>query len=279
MTRASVPLPSLPLWLAVSIAMLAEGTVLAGLAVWSSPRMIQTPSAPIEVSLVAVPMLAESAAAGMAGGLSSVAEPEPEPALPSPPESEPVVPEPPPPDPPDLAPPDPEPAVAIARPTPPPQAEPKPKPKPKAKAKPKQVAKIRPKPAMAQPDRSQTKADQATAGNLGAPGKGRAAGTAAGQEQAASSGLTSPAAYLNNPAPSYPDTARRARQEGTVSLRVLVTAGGRASEVHLAGSSGVSSLDQAAIRAVKRWRFTPARQNGQSITAWVRIPIRFKLAP
>ncbi len=286
MTRASVPLPSLPLWLAVSIAMLAEGTVLAGLAVWSSPRMIQTPSAPIEVSLVAVPMLAESAAAGMAGGLSSVAEPEPEPepepAPLSPPESEPVVPEPPPPDPPDpeprdLAPPDPEPAVAIARPTPPPQAEPKPKPKPKFKAKPKQVAKTRSKPAMAQPDRSRARADQATAGNLGAPGKGRAAGTATGQERAASSGPISPAAYLNNPAPGYPDTARRARQEGTVSLRVLVTAGGRASEVHLAGSSGVSSLDQAAIRAVRRWRFTPARQNGQAISAWVRVPIRFKL--
>lgn len=282
MTRASAPLPSLPLWLAVSIAMLAEGAVLAGLAAWPSPRMIQTPSAPIEVSLVAVPMLAEPAAAGAAGGLSSVAEPEPEPAPPPTPESEPVVPEPPPPDPPDpeprdLAPPDPEPAVAIARPTPPPQAEPKSKPKPKAKAKPKKVAKTRPKPAVAQPDRSRARADQATAGNLGAPGKGSAAGTATGQERAASSGPTSPAAYLNNPAPGYPDTARRARQEGTVSLRVLVTSGGRASEVQLAGSSGVSSLDQAAIRAVRRWRFTPARQNGQAISAWVRVPIRFKL--
>ncbi|AFL75317.1 energy transducer TonB [Thiocystis violascens] len=276
MTRAAAPLPSLPLWLAAAIAMVAEGAMLAGLAAWPSPRDLQAPSAPIEVSLVSVPVLAEPAAAGAAGGLSSVAEPEsepePDPTPPPPSEPEPVVPE----TPPELAdsePTDPEPMVAAA---------PKPQPKPKVEVKPipkpKPIAKTKPKPVSSpQPDRRLAKADPGTASNPGSPGKGSAAGAASGQDRAASSGPTSPAAYLNNPAPGYPDTARRARQEGTVYLRVLVTTGGRASDVQLAGSSGVSSLDQSAIRAVKRWRFKPARQKGQPITVWVRIPIRFKL--
>ncbi|MBK1694208.1 hypothetical protein CKO09_05570 [Chromatium weissei] len=87
----------------------------------------------------------------------------------------------------------------------------------------------------------------------------------------------SAATYLNNPAPSYPDTARRLRQEGTVQLRVQVSISGNASAVSIASSSGVISLDQAAVRAVQRWRFKPARRDGIAVAATVQIPIRFQL--
>ncbi|MBK1718705.1 TonB family protein [Thiocystis violacea] len=276
MNRAEALLPSLPLWLAVSLALAAEGALLAGLAAWPAPRDPEFPSTPIEVSLVSVPVLADSAAAGAAGGLSSAATPEPRP------EPEPIAPAPP------VASPEPTTTpVALAPPKPKPAAKPRVKPKPK----PKQALKPKPAPSRPasppKPSRSLAKADQGfrshvkpASGEKGEGGKGtgqtsdknRTAG-----KGASSNGPSSPAAYLNNPSPGYPDAARRLRQEGTVHLRVLVNASGRAGEVAIANSSGVASLDQAALRAVRRWRFKPARQNGQAITAWVRVPIRFTL--
>lgn len=59
--------------------------------------------------------------------------------------------------------------------------------------------------------------------------------------------------------PAYPAEAMRRRQEGTVHLTIHVAADGIPILVEVAGSSGHPSLDQAAVQAVERWRFTPAR--------------------
>jgi periplasmic protein TonB len=85
------------------------------------------------------------------------------------------------------------------------------------------------------------------------------------------------AAYLNNPAPVYPPIAKRLGEQGRVLLRVLVSPDGMAKEVSLHSSSGSESLDEAAIRAVRRWRFVPAKQGNNAVTAWVQVPIVFKL--
>lgn len=85
------------------------------------------------------------------------------------------------------------------------------------------------------------------------------------------------AAYLNNPRPSYPMAARRMGWEGRVVLNVEVLAEGSCGIVNVFQSSGHEVLDNAAMRAVKSWRFTPARHVGQAITQWVRIPIPFIL--
>jgi len=85
------------------------------------------------------------------------------------------------------------------------------------------------------------------------------------------------AAYLDNPAPAYPPLSRRAREEGKVTLRVLVSAAGLAARVEIAHSSGSERLDRAAYAAVGRWRFVAARQGEQAIEAWVNVPIIFKL--
>ena len=61
------------------------------------------------------------------------------------------------------------------------------------------------------------------------------------------------------PKPKYPDTARRDGKEGRVLLRVLVNEEGRTASVEVNRSSGVESLDQAALEAIQRWRFSPAR--------------------
>ncbi|MCW9058713.1 MAG: energy transducer TonB [Gammaproteobacteria bacterium] len=83
--------------------------------------------------------------------------------------------------------------------------------------------------------------------------------------------------YLRNPPPSYPRLSRRLREEGEVELRVRVDPAGQPVVVELARSSGSGRLDEAALRAVRDWRFEPARRGGQAVEAWVRVPILFKL--
>jgi protein TonB len=84
-------------------------------------------------------------------------------------------------------------------------------------------------------------------------------------------------AYLNNPAPSYPPLSRRLGEEGRVLLRVLVSSKGDADTVDLEDSSGFSKLDEAAIKAVKKWRFVPAKRSNQPISAYVLVPVKFSL--
>ncbi|WP_273453829.1 energy transducer TonB [Nevskia ramosa] len=86
------------------------------------------------------------------------------------------------------------------------------------------------------------------------------------------------AAYLNNPAPVYPFSAKQRGESGTVFLRVLVTTEGVAGNVTIEKSSGSSSLDNAGRDIVfKRWRFVPAKRGDQKVEAWVIVPIEFKL--
>ncbi len=85
------------------------------------------------------------------------------------------------------------------------------------------------------------------------------------------------AAYLKNPPPEYPALARRRGQEGLVLLRVRVSESGSPAEVRIAESSGSTLLDNAALEAVERWSFVPARRGDQPIPAWVEVPVRFRL--
>lgn len=85
------------------------------------------------------------------------------------------------------------------------------------------------------------------------------------------------AAYLNNPPPPYPLMARRRGIEGTVLVRAEIKTDGACNRVELRRGSGSEALDQAALEAVKKWRFVPARKGTQTVVAWVDIPITFKL--
>ncbi|MDV6883384.1 energy transducer TonB, partial [Pseudomonas aeruginosa] len=85
------------------------------------------------------------------------------------------------------------------------------------------------------------------------------------------------AGYLHNPAPEYPALAMRRGWEGTVLLRVHVLASGSPSEIQVQKSSGREALDQAAVKAVKRWSFVPAKRGDKAEDGWVSVPIDFKL--
>lgn len=84
-------------------------------------------------------------------------------------------------------------------------------------------------------------------------------------------------AYLDNPAPRYPAISRRGREEGRVMLRVRVSDAGTVEAIDVQASSGFARLDEAALAAVRRWRFVPARSGGQPVAGWAIVPIHFQL--
>jgi periplasmic protein TonB len=85
------------------------------------------------------------------------------------------------------------------------------------------------------------------------------------------------ASYLRNPAPRYPLAARRAGEQGTVTLKVRVTREGLPERVEIEKTSGSPRLDSAALDAVRSWRFVPARRGATPIESWVLVPVVFRL--
>lgn len=92
----------------------------------------------------------------------------------------------------------------------------------------------------------------------------------------ASEGVDSLPAVVHNPAPLYPSDALRARRMGRVVLHVGIAADGSVTEATVYRSSGVRSLDRAALEAVRKWRF----ESSESASVPVRyaaVPIRFEI--
>jgi protein TonB len=83
---------------------------------------------------------------------------------------------------------------------------------------------------------------------------------------------------IRNTPPVYPETARRAGWEGRVTVRVEVSADGSPMSVALQKSSGYGVLDQAALRAVKGWRFQPRTMGGVAMAGTVDVPVNFTLS-
>jgi periplasmic protein TonB len=109
-----------------------------------------------------------------------------------------------------------------------------------------------------------------------APGPSASADPAAGQGGGPDI-PPSPSGYLANPAPVYPYASRRAGEEGEVRLKVLVDSTGTPSRIELHRGSGHPRLDGAALAAVWKWSFRPARRAGRPVAGWVLVPLRFSL--
>ena len=77
--------------------------------------------------------------------------------------------------------------------------------------------------------------------------------------------------------PIYPRIAKKSGWEGTVLVRVTVETNGRVSKASVSRSSGHKVLDDAAVKAVKRWSFRPARDGNIPIRSVAVIPIKFSL--
>ena len=90
-----------------------------------------------------------------------------------------------------------------------------------------------------------------------------------------SSGITEPKTKYSVK-PTYPKNARRAEKEGKVVLKAIITVEGVAKDITAETNLGFG-FEEAAIAALKKFKFTPAMENGKAIEYVVRVPFEFKL--
>lgn len=75
--------------------------------------------------------------------------------------------------------------------------------------------------------------------------------------------------------PLYPTMAQAARQQGIVVLEAVIDATGNVQSVRVL--RGYPLLDQAAVDAVRKWRFTPALLNRQPVPVVMTVTVNFTL--
>lgn len=88
-------------------------------------------------------------------------------------------------------------------------------------------------------------------------------------------GVSAPA-VLFKVDPEYSEEARKAKYSGTVTLAVIVTPDGKATEIHVVKSLGMG-LDEKAIEAVQKWKFKPGLKGGQAVAVRATIEVNFRL--
>ena len=77
--------------------------------------------------------------------------------------------------------------------------------------------------------------------------------------------------------PEYPTGARQRGEEGDVTLELDVSADGVVDGVRIVSSCGFAELEQAAIQAVKRAHFVPARRGSANVPSTARLTLTFRL--
>jgi len=78
--------------------------------------------------------------------------------------------------------------------------------------------------------------------------------------------------------PTYPDALRFRRVEGEVLVEFTVDPSGKVLDPEVIASSPAGTFDQAALRAIRGWRFVPERDDqGQAIAVRARQQFRFRL--
>jgi protein TonB len=81
---------------------------------------------------------------------------------------------------------------------------------------------------------------------------------------------------LNRVEPQYPEVARKARISGIVIVECTISKGGDVTDIHVLKPLPFG-LDQAAVDAVKRWKFKPGTLNGQPVDVIFNLTVNFKL--
>jgi TonB family protein len=85
-------------------------------------------------------------------------------------------------------------------------------------------------------------------------------------------------AYANeNPSFQFPMRAWAYGHEGRVIVRVEVKADGAPGQMWIKQSSGSGILDVDAREQLANYRFKPARKNGQAVSAWIDVPVDYRL--
>lgn len=80
---------------------------------------------------------------------------------------------------------------------------------------------------------------------------------------------------VHDVAPVYPAIAQAARVQGIVIVQATIDVDGRVVDATVLRS--VPLLDQAAVDAVRQWRYTPTRLNGQPVAVVMTVTVNFQL--
>ena len=77
--------------------------------------------------------------------------------------------------------------------------------------------------------------------------------------------------------PSYPEIAQEAGIEGVVVVQAFIDQKGRVKETLILKGVPNTGLDEAAMEAIRKTRFRPAKQRERAVGVWISIPVNFKL--
>lgn len=77
--------------------------------------------------------------------------------------------------------------------------------------------------------------------------------------------------------PVYPEIAQEAGIEGVVIVQAFIDEKGRVKETLILKGVPNTGLDEAAMEAIKKTRFRPAKQRERAVGVWISIPVNFKL--
>ena len=81
---------------------------------------------------------------------------------------------------------------------------------------------------------------------------------------------------LSTAPPQFPESARKDTVRGTVVLNVMVGADGNAQDATIK-QSVPEDLDQAAVAAVRKWKFKPATRDGKPVAYLSTVTVSFNL--
>jgi TonB family protein len=75
--------------------------------------------------------------------------------------------------------------------------------------------------------------------------------------------------------PVYPDAARKRGIEGWVELSFTVMPNGAVDDIQVRNASPAEVFDEAAIKAVRQWRFEPIERNGEKVAQRAMVRLKF----
>jgi protein TonB len=92
---------------------------------------------------------------------------------------------------------------------------------------------------------------------------------------AAIGGRVKPPRLLKSAPPVYPPVARQRKMEGDVAIEATVDASGKVAATRIV--SGPALFHQAALDAVRNWKYQPATLNDQPVSADVLVVLKFRI--
>ncbi len=89
-------------------------------------------------------------------------------------------------------------------------------------------------------------------------------------------GDVKPPERVYSPQPAYTEIARRARVQGVVIVQAIIDKQGNVTNVKVLKGLPMG-LEEAAVDAIKQWKFKPATLNGKPVTVYYNLTVNFKL--